>query len=68
MTNWQERKFFSMQHDCTMARISGFDDRQQEHWLMIETGKGYAERRTEAIGKLRDAIVEGHIPGELKGD
>ena len=64
--SWNERKSWSIQHDCTMARISGFDDRNQEHWTMIETGKGYADRRKDAIEMLQESIERGDLPGEMK--
>lgn len=66
MTHWTEKIGYSVAHDCDMARISGFDDRSQEHYLMIETGAGYRERRAEAVERLMESIEAGDPAGELK--
>lgn len=65
MTHWTEQVSYSLQHDCEMARISGFDDRSQEHFLYIETGRGFRERREQAILDIQEAIESGHEPGEI---
>jgi hypothetical protein len=66
MTHWQEVQSYSVAHDCEMARISGFDDHTREHWMMIETGAGFRERRQEAVQRIMDAIEDGHEPGEVE--
>ncbi len=68
MLHWTERVEFSLQHDATMARISGFDENRQEHWLMIPAHvKGYREARQEAVIKIMEAIEDdGHLPGEVE--
>ena len=66
MITWTDRKSFSLQHDAFMSRISGFDDRNHEHWMVIEDGKGYRERREEALLAIQAAIEDGHLPGEVK--
>ncbi len=66
MVSWSETSSYSLAHDCDMARISGFDDKCQEHWIMVEMGAGYRERRQEAVERLMDSIEAGDPPGELK--
>jgi hypothetical protein len=65
MISWNDRQYYSIEHDADMARVSGFDERHQEHWMMIECGKGYADRRRDAVLKILDAIEDGHMPGEV---
>lgn len=66
MTHWHERQYFSVPHDTDVARLSGFDDHSQEHWMIVEAGKGYRDRRAEALLKIQDAIEAGHEPGEVE--
>lgn len=66
MTHYTEKKYFSIFKDCDMSRVSGFDDRCQEHWIDVEAGRGYRDRRNVAISKLQDSIENGDPPGELK--
>lgn len=66
MIFWREAIAYSVAHDCEMARISGFDDHSHEHWMMIDTGAGFRERRQEAIERIMSAIEDGHEPGEVE--
>lgn len=66
MTHWGERACYSVSHDCEMSRISGYDDHAREHWMMIETGAGFRERRTEAVERIMQAIEDGHEPGQVE--
>ena len=54
-----------MDLDCQVSRVSGFDDHHQEHWLVIETGRGYRDRRTAAVERIMASIEAGDEPGEL---
>ena len=65
MITWSERTYYSMDLDCQVSRVSGFDDRHQEHWLVIETGRGYRDRRTAAVEKIMASIEAGDEPGEV---
>ena len=65
MITWSERTFYSMDLDCQVSRVSGFDDHHQEHWLVIETGRGYRDRRTAAVEKIMASIEAGDEPGEV---
>lgn len=66
MLHWRDTIAYSIHHDREMSRVSGFDDHQREHWTMVETGKGYRERRDEAVVKLMESIEAGDEAGELK--
>ena len=65
MITWSERTFYSMDLDCQVSRVSGFDDHHQEHWLVIETGRGYRDRRTAAVERIMASIEAGDEPGEV---
>lgn len=68
MTHWTENIHFSIAHDDIMARVSGFDDRSQEHWALIKAGKGYGGpegRRRAALEKIQDSILAGDPPGRI---
>ena len=65
MITWSERTFYSMDLDCQVSRVSGFDDHHQEHWLVIETGRGYRDRRTAAVERIMASSEAGDEPGEL---
>ena len=65
MITWSERTYYSMDLDCQVSRVSGFDDHHQEHWLVIETGRGYRDRRTAAVERIMASIEAGDEPGEL---
>ena len=65
MITWSERTYYSMDLDCQVSRVSGFDDHHQEHWLVIETGRGYRDRRTAAVERIMASIEAGDEPGEV---
>lgn len=67
MTTWSERVYYSFDHDAEVARVSGFDDHCQEHFIVVETGRGYRDRRNEAVLKIQDQIEKGGLPGEIDG-
>jgi hypothetical protein len=66
LISWNDRSFYDIHRDEHIARVSGWDDRHQEHWMIVETGKGYAARRTAAVERIMSAIEEGHEPGEVE--
>lgn len=66
MISWSERRRYSAAHDCEMARITGFDDHHQGHWMMIETGKGYRDRRNETVLRIQDSIDAGDPAGKVE--
>lgn len=66
LITWSDRAYYDINRDEHVARVSGWDDKHQEHWMIVETGKGYAKRRTEAIERIMSAIEEGHEPGEVE--
>ena len=68
MITWNERQYFSLDHDAEVARISGFDQNHQEFWSIIETGKGYRDRRDEALQVIMSAIEDGNEPGQVFED
>ena len=42
------------------------DDNNAEHWIIIpDGGKGFRQRRNEAIEMIDAAIAEGEEPGEV---
>lgn len=65
MTHWTEKRYWSIVHDKEMARISGFDDHSQEHYMKIDTGAAYRERRAAAVENIMEAIENGHEVGEV---
>lgn len=65
MLTWNDRSFYDINRDEDVARVSGWDDKHQEHFIIVPTGKGYAARRTEAVERIMSAIEEGHEPGEV---
>jgi hypothetical protein len=66
MITWTERKYFSLQHDAHVSRVSGFDDKHLEFWMVIDTGKGYRDRRTAALERIMEVIADGKLPWEVK--
>ena len=68
MTHWTERTYYSLDVDCEVARISGFDERCQEHWELVETGRGYRDRRNMAVQRIMASIEAGDEPGQVGAD
>lgn len=56
MITWRERQFWSLAHDHEMCRISGYDERGQEYFMVIKTGAGFRERRKEAVIRIQEYI------------
>ena len=67
MISWSERARYDVQVDANVSRVSGFDDHHQEHWLVIEMGKGYRDRRRAAVERIMASIEDGDPPGEVPG-
>lgn len=65
---YRELRYYSMQHDAEVARLSLADDRGQEYYAVIEVANGqrWRERREAALCAVDDAIVRGDEPGEVK--
>jgi hypothetical protein len=68
MITWTDLVRYDINTDEHKARVSGFDDHHQEHWMMIEHGRGYRERRTEALTKIMESIEAGDPAGEVSAD
>ncbi len=65
MTHWTDHVTYRLEHDCEMGKISGFDDKCQEHWILVEAGRGYADRRADALEKIQTSIERGDPPGKV---
>lgn len=65
MISWSDRVRYDVQVDAQVGRVSGFDDQHQEHWMNVEAGKGYRDRRATAVLRIRDSIEAGDPPGEV---
>jgi hypothetical protein len=68
LISWSDRVEYDINLDCDMARVSGFDENHHEHWMVVEAGRGYSQRRKEAVFALQESIEAGDEPGELKGE
>jgi hypothetical protein len=68
LTSWNDRTFYSIEHDCEVGRISGYDDNNQEFWIVVEAGRGYREKRDAAVIKIMEAIERGDDAGEVLED
>lgn len=75
MITWRDRIGWSLAHDHEMARISGYDERGQEYFMVIETGAGFRERRNEAVIRIQEYIEAVNErgepvnkPGEIEAD
>lgn len=65
MITWSDRVYYSLDVDCQVGRVSGFDENHQEHWLEVEAGRGYRDRRLAAVEKIMMSIEAGDPPGEV---
>jgi hypothetical protein len=65
MNHWRARTYFSVSDDAEVCRISGFDERGQEHWAQIPVEKGFSDRRREVVLLIQDAIESGHEAGPV---
>jgi hypothetical protein len=66
MIVWRYRTYFSVAEDMEVSRVSGFDERNQEHWMVIEAGKGARERREDAVRCIMSHIERGEPAGEVE--
>jgi hypothetical protein len=57
---------YSPIYNARMVRVSMCDDRSQEFFTMIATGKDYRARLDNALDMLQGAIDDGHAPGEVR--
>lgn len=63
---YRELTLYSPLHDCEMTRLSMTDGRNGEYWMLVPRhGRGWRERRSEALQMLADAIASGCQPGEV---
>lgn len=66
MTSWTEFRAYDLNYDAVMARITGFDERCQPHWLVIDgDSRGYRDRRDEALERIMQHIDAGEPAGEI---
>ena len=66
MNHWSDRIAYSIEHDCEMGRVSGWDKQGQEFYIMIEAGKGYRDSRKDAVITIQEAIERGDKPGRIE--
>ena len=65
MICWTDRVYYSVAHDDIVSRVSGFDENSQEHYMIVQGGKGYRDRRNEALLQIQDSIEAGEPAGEV---
>ena len=66
MSGYALFRFYSVELGCNAVRVSMVDDNNAEHWIIIpDGGKGFRQRRNEAIEMIDAAIAEGEEPGEV---
>lgn len=65
MISWSDRVRYDVQVDRQTSRVSGFDDHHQEHWLVVDAGKGYRDRRAAAVQRIMASIEAGDPAGEV---
>lgn len=64
---FSEFEAYSPIHDQTMTRVSVPDAQGREYWVLVPTyGKGYRERRNNAISLCEEAIAIGCDPGQVR--
>lgn len=68
MSGYHEFRSYSPLHDCVMVRISVFDARDAEFFMLIPESapKRYRERRDRALQDIDYAIEHGLEPGEVR--
>lgn len=68
MSAYREFRFYSPSHDAEVARLSMADDGGREYFaiVVVAAGKGWRERREEALTAIDDAVAAGAPPGEVK--
>lgn len=67
MTGYHEFRQYSPLHDCEMIRLSVFDDRGAEYWMLLPAGfpRKYRERREHALELIDYAIKKKLEPGQV---
>lgn len=59
-------RFYSVELGEPAARLSMVNDHDQEFWVIVPTmGKGWRQRRDEALDTIDAAIESGEEPGEV---
>ena len=64
---FSEYRHWSIALDCEAVRLSAFDARDQEYWMLLPVigAKGYRKARAEALEYLAEAMHLGLDPGEV---
>lgn len=62
--NISEYRFFSLIHDDDMVRVSAWNKHGDEYFALVRDGRGYSDRREEAVQMLALAIEDGRPAGE----
>lgn len=67
MASYSEYRFWSPILDAEAVRLSLFDCRGGEFWMILSAldGKSYRQRRTEALEYMAEAVHLGLAPGEV---
>lgn len=67
MTGYHEFRSYSPLHDCVMVRLSVFDARDAEFFMLIPEAapKRYRERRDKALQDIDYAIAQRMEPGQV---
>ena len=66
LVSWSDLQYYSIQHDAEVCKISAFDERHMEYWVIIEAGRGMRDRRNAALELIMDWIEAGKPIGEVK--
>jgi hypothetical protein len=64
MISWSDRQYYDINLDADVSRISGFDDHHMEHWIVVQSGKGYRDRRNAVLEVIMTSIERGDLAGE----
>lgn len=63
---YHEYRSYSPLHDAEMVRLSVFDARGAEYFMMLAAGRKYRDRRLQALDDIDYAIQRGMQPGEVR--
>lgn len=68
LSGYSEFFHYSVIHDKDMVRLSLFDERGREFFMMVPAheGKSYRERRTEALETIQSAMAAHLEPGQVR--
>lgn len=68
MAGFREFAFYSPFLDSEAVRLSVYDQRGSEFFMIVpmEDGKAWRKRRDEALGIIGEAIDAGLQPGEVR--